>query len=331
MFKLENLNQINDLNYGPISRGNKYKYIIINESNDNKKYEIGKRYKQDIVFYNDLFDMSSHKFLKLKGFKIMEIKTFDTSTIFENIVNDFKIVREINYLNLLNSDDVTENMISAIKNHEEIVLNAFLNSKEKIYLEVVINSGVHKYLDEIITEYINGKTKYEDMVSLIIREYGRNKDLDYFINDDDNSLIQKEVLNIGRPQDLDLMQNKNKMSNNELRLILSHGRKKDIEHYSKICNSFFEDTINRMIINTYNDDFIDDCIKIYYNDSLLMDFIVKYANKKQLDILVKNNSQSVRLSVAKREYKEHLDKLANDDNIHIYEFVSEKLKDLNSI
>lgn len=147
-----------------------------------------------------------------------------------------------------NGDDIVENIISAIKNHEEIVLDTFLNSKKNIYLEVVVNSGVHKYLDKIITEYTNGETKYEDMVSLIIREYGRNKDLDFFVNDDDSSLIQKEILNIGRPQDLDLMQNKNKMSNNELRLILSHGRKKDIEHYSKICNSFFKDTINKMII-----------------------------------------------------------------------------------
>ena len=138
-------------------------------------------------------------------------------------------------------------------------------------------------------------------------------------------------MNIGRPQDLDLMQNKNKMSNNELRLILNHGRKKDIEHYSKICNSFFEDTINRMIINTYNDDFIDDCIKIYYNNSMLMESIVTYANKKQLDILVKHNSPVVRLAVAKREYEEHLEKLANDDSIHVYEFVSEKLKDLNCV
>ena len=259
----------------------------------------------------------------------MEIKLFGKK--YYDIASDFKIVREINYLDLLDSDDIVENMISAIKNHEEIVLDTFLNSKQKVYLKVVIDSGIYKYLDKIITEYTNGKTKYEDMASLIIREYGRNKDLDFFVNDDDSPLIQKEILNIGRPQDLDLMQNKNKMSNNELRLILSHGRKKDIEHYSKICNSFFKDTINKMIIKTYNDDFIDNCIKIYYNDSLLMDFIVKYANKKQLDILVKNNSQSVRLSVAKREYKEHLDKLANDDNIHIYEFVSEKLKELNSI
>lgn len=53
--------------------------------------------------------------------------------------------------------------------------------------------------------------------------------------------------------------------------------------------------------------------------------------KEILDILVKHKGSFVRLAVAKREYKEHLDELANDDNIHIYEFVSEKLKDLNSI
>ena len=226
MFKIENLDQINSLTYKPIDRKNKYKYIIINKQYVDKKYEIGKRYKHDIVFYNNLFGLPSYAISKSENFKIMEIKLFGKT--YYDIASDFKIVREINYLDLLDSDDVVENMISAIKNHEKIVLDAFLSSKEKIYLEVVVNSGVHKYLDKIITEYINGETKYGDMVSLIIREYGRNKDLDFFVNDDDSSLIQKEVLNIGRPQDLDLMQNKNKMSNNELRLILNHGRKKDL-------------------------------------------------------------------------------------------------------
>lgn len=330
MFKLENLNQINDLNYGPISRGNKYKYIIINESNDNKKYEIGKRYKQDIVFYNDLFDMSSHKFLKLKGFKIMEIKTFDTSTIFENIVNDFKIVREINYLNLLNSDDVTENMISAIKNHEEIILNAFLDSKEIIYLKFVINSGVYKYSNKIITEYMNGKSKYENLISFIIKKYGRNKDLNYFIKYGD-CFIQDDVLSIGRPQDLNLIKSEIKISNAQLKTILNHGRKKDIDYYSMSNNHAFDDTLKEMIIRTYNDDFIDDCIKIYYDDFLLMEYIVKYANKKQLDILVKHDNYAVRLAVAKREYKEHLEKLINDPNEELSELVSKKLKKLNRV
>lgn len=226
MFKVENLDQINSLTYKPIDRKNKYKYIIINKQYVDKKYEIGKRYKHDIVFYNNLFGLPSYAISKSENFKIMEIKLFGKT--YYDIASDFKIVREINYLDLLDSDDVVENMISAIKNHEEIVLDAFLNSKEKIYLEVVINSGVHKYLDEIITEYTNGETKYEDIVSLIIREYGRNKDLDFFVNDDDGSLMQKEVLNIGRPQDLNFLL---KMFSNNLTVIsgvCKNGRKKDI-------------------------------------------------------------------------------------------------------
>ena len=329
MFKVENLNQINDFSYKPIGRENKYKYIIINKQYTNKKYEIGKRYKQDIVFYDNLSNLPSYPISKAKNFKIMEIKIF--GKVWDDIANDFKIIREIDYSNLLNSDDIVENMISAIKNHEEIVLNAFLNSKENIYLKLVVNSGIYKYLDEIITEYkINGKTEYEHIVSLIIKKYGRNKDLDHFIHYD-NSLMQKEILNIGRPQDLNLMQNKSKMSNNQLKEILSHGRKKDIEYYSNANNPFFTDTMNEMIIKTYNDDFIDDCINIYYDDSLFMEYIVKYANKKQLDILVKHDSYVVRLAVAKREYKEHLEKLINDSNEEVFEFVSEKLKKINYV
>lgn len=171
MFKVENLDQINSLTYKPIDRKNKYKYIIINKQYVDKKYEIGKRYKHDIVFYNNLFGLPSYAISKSENFKIMEIKLFGKT--YYDIASDFKIVREINYLDLLDSDDVVENMISAIKNHEEIVLDAFLNSKEKIYLEVVINSGVHKYLDDThkLIESNNYCVYYE------LFNYGRIKDL----------------------------------------------------------------------------------------------------------------------------------------------------------
>lgn len=306
MFKLENLNQINDLNYGPISRGNKYKYIIINESNDNKKYEIGKRYKQDIVFYNDLFDMSLHKFLKLKGFKIIEIKTFDTSTIFENIVNDFKIVREINYLNLLNSDDIVENMISAIKNHEEIVLNAFLNSKENIYLKVVVNSGIYKYLDEIITEYINGKAEYEHIVSLIIKKHGRNKDLDNFIKYD-NNMIRYNISKIGRPKDFKTLLRYKTISS--ISDVLEQGKIKVIEYFLNTEDKqMFFTSIIKSGIDEYLDMFMD------YKNKKLNKYIVEQGRKCDLDILVHDENEDIRKAVARHGYDDHLDILAKENN-----------------
>lgn len=316
MFKVENLDQINSLTYKPISKKNKYKYIIINKQYVDKKYEIGKRYKHDIVFYNNLFGLPSYAISKSENFKIMEIKLFGKT--YYDIASDFKIVREINYLDLLDSDNVVENMISAIKNHEEIVLDAFLNSKEKIYLEVVINSGVYKYLDEIITEYINGKTKYEDMVSLIIREYGRNKDLDFFVNDDDSSLIQKEILNIGRPQDLDLMQNKNKMSNNELRLILSHGRKKDVNIYIKdFDNTQFQNLIIETKINKYMDYIIENNFENIH-EILLVDI----GRKKDLDKIIKTKNEYILSKIINNQYEEHLLLLSH----HYYSDISKLAK-----
>lgn len=245
MFKVENLDQINSLTYKPIDRKNKYKYIIINKQYVDKKYEIGKRYKHDIVFYNNLSDLPSYAISKSENFKIMEIKLFGKT--YYDITSNFKIVREINYLNLLDSDDVVENMISAIKNHEKIVLDAFLSSKEKIYLEVVVNSGVHKYLDEIITEYINGETKYEDMVSLIIREYGRNKDLDKFLS---NYYHVETVINFGRNKDLDIFRH---WDENIICAVLKHGRYKEIKHfiYDKNCSLQFAITIVQTGIDRY--------------------------------------------------------------------------------
>lgn len=99
MFKIENLNQINSLTYNPIDKKNKYKYIIINKQYVDKKYEIGKRYKHDIVFYNNLSDLPSYAISKSENFKIMEIKLFGKT--YYDIASDFKIVREITFMILI--------------------------------------------------------------------------------------------------------------------------------------------------------------------------------------------------------------------------------------
>lgn len=311
MFKVENLDQINSLTYKPIDRKNKYKYIIINKQYIDKKYEIGKRYKHDIVFYNNLFGLPSYAISKSENFKIMEIKLFGKT--YYDIASDFKIVREINYLDLLDSDDVVENMISAIKNHEEIVLDAFLNSKEKIYLEVVINSGVHKYLDEIITEYINGETKYEDMVSLIIREYGRNKDLDNFINCD-NDEIKFQIANVGRPKDLDILINSRNFY--AIHSVLKNGRSKDIDKYMEdIDDCFYCSSIIKTGIDKYLDIFINN-----ENDYSLN--IVEQGRKCDLDVLVHNKDKLVKETVARHGFDDHLDILEKENNYNINQIIN---------
>ena len=312
MFKVENLDQINSLTYKPIDRKNKYKYIIINKQYIDKKYEIGKRYKHDIVFYNNLFGLPSYAISKSENFKIMEIKLFGKT--YYDIASDFKIVREINYLDLLDSDDVVENMISAIKNHEEIVLDAFLNSKEKIYLEVVINSGVHKYLDEIITEYINGETKYEDMVSLIIREYGRNKDLDNFINCD-NDEIKCQIADVGRPQDLDILINSRNFYS--IHSVLKNGRSKDIDKYMEdIDDCFYCSSIIKTGIDKYLDRFIN-------NENGYSLNIVEQGRKCDLDVLVHNKDKFVKETVARHGYDDHLDILEKENNYNINQIIDE--------
>lgn len=312
MFKVENLDQINSLTYKPISKKNKYKYIIINKQYVDKKYEIGKRYKHDIIFYNNLFGIPSYAISKSENFKIMEIKLFGKT--YYDIASDFKIVREINYLDLLDSDDIVENMISAIKNHEEIVLDSFLNSKEKIYLEVVINSGVHKYLDEIITEYINGETKYEDMVSLIIREYGRNKDFDNFINCD-NDEIKCQIADVGRPQDLDILINSRNFYS--IHSVLKNGRSKDIDKYMEdIEDCFYCSSIIKTGIDKYLDRFINN-----ENDYSLN--IVEQGRKCDLDVLVHNKDKLVKETVARHGFDDHLDILEKENNYNINQIIDE--------
>lgn len=315
MFKVENLDQINSLTYKPISKKNKYKYIIINKQYVDKKYEIGKRYKHDIIFYNNLFGLPSYAISKSENFKIMEIKLFGKT--YYDIASDFKIVREINYLDLLDSDDIVENMISAIKNHEEIVLDSFLNSKEKIYLEVVINSGVHKYLDEIITEYINGKTKYEDMVSLIIREYGRNKDLDNFINCNEDK-IKCEIADVGRPQDLDILINIGNFY--VINSVLENGRSKDINEYIEDIEDIEDCFHCSSIIKTGIDKYLDK----FVNNKIYCPFLISEQGRKcDLDILVHDEDEDIRKAVVYHGYDDHLDILEKENNYNINQIIDE--------
>lgn len=314
MFKVENLDQINNLTYNPIRKKNKYKYIIINKQYIDKKYEIGKRYKQDITFYNELSGLPSYAISKSENFKIMEIKLFGKT--YYNIASDFKIVREMNYLDLLDSDDIVENMISAIKNHEEIVLDAFLNSKEKIYLEVVINSGVHKYLDEIITEYINGETKYEDMVSLIIREYGRNKDLDNFINCNEDK-IKCKIADVGRPQDLDILINSGNFY--VINSVLKNGRSKDINKYIEDIEDIEDCFHCSSIIKTGIDKYLDK----FVNNKIYCPFLISEQGRKcDLDILVHDEDEDIRKAVAYHGYDDHLDILAKENNPKINQIIN---------
>ena len=85
----------------------------------------------------------------------------------ERTVSEFKVVKEIDYSKLINSDNYNVQLLSAEKNKEESMLEKFSNSDNPSALTAVINAGVDKYLDKLI--------KRNKSVSLILSKYKRKK------------------------------------------------------------------------------------------------------------------------------------------------------------
>lgn len=116
------------------------KYAFIANKN-NIKFEIGKRYflKKYIVLFFDSIEDMSHLFLQCKYNKLYEIELFSIKKYF---IEDFKIIKEINYKEFLNSNNQNIQILSAIKNHENQVLENFIVNGNNIEKYAVIESGV---------------------------------------------------------------------------------------------------------------------------------------------------------------------------------------------
>lgn len=286
-------------------------YILI-DNKEKMKYQIGKRYRfyseNGFIYYNRQFNDVCHNFESCNYDKIYKIKVYDNNNGSET--RDFKILQEINYKNLLNSKNEHEQFVSAIKNKEESVLNNFVKSDNYYEIKAIIKSREHKYIDIMITD----KEKYFDLntIILLIKKLGRNKDLNHFINHN-NENIKSEIANIGRPQDLDIFINDKNMI--VIENVLKNGRKKDINKYIK--NSFFIIPIIKTRIDKYLDFFIKN-----YNSSIDF-FIANQGRKCDLDILVHSKSEAVRKAVAHHGYDDHLDILEKENNPNINKIINE--------
>lgn len=209
----------------------KYMLVRTNMIWKNIKYQIGRTYKK--TKNNENFDLNyinSEYTINCDQYKILKIK--DNGYC-------FKILGEINYSEIIPNRN-TFKMIAAIKNKDEKILEEFVESDDDKLQIVVINAGVHKYLDILI------ETKGIFWASDIIKKYGRNKDLDYFIENTNDFFTLSCIANVGRNKDLDMLTN----STSNLRVIdsiIKNGRKKDIE---KFKNSIY----NKDVIKDFTDD-----------------------------------------------------------------------------
>lgn len=297
-------------------------YVCTRNKNKNIKdyikYEVGKRYKltKTLINYNispcgfesecDLDDFYSND-------KIYKIKIYDNNI--GNTTKDFKILHEINYKDLLNSKNRDERVISAIKNREESVLNDFVKCNAYYTIRTIIKSKVHKYLDEITTIAIKNK-KIIPYIVYLIRDIGRNKDLDNFINCNEDK-IKCEIADVGRPQDLDILINSENFY--VINSVLENGRSKDINEYIEDIEDIEDCFHCSSIIKTGIDKYLDK----FVNNKIYCPFLISEQGRKcDLNILVHDEDEDIRKAVAYHGYDDHLDILAKENNYNINKIIN---------
>jgi hypothetical protein len=273
-------------------------YICTRNKNikDHIKCEIGKRYKIKLYHYYESYcDIEYFD----SDMKIYKIKVYDDNYNI-HVSKDFKILCEINYNNLLNSKDEMEQSISAIKNKEKSVLDKFIKSNEIGKLKIVIKTHVHEYIDKIT------KTENKELILFLIKELGRNKDLDNFIKYD-NNMIRYNISKIGRPKDFKTLLRYKTISS--ISDVLEQGKIKVIEYFLNTEDKqMFFTSIIKSGIDEYLDMFMD------YKNKKLNKYIVEQGRKCDLDILVHDENEDIRKAVARHGYDDHLDILAKENN-----------------
>jgi len=299
-------------------------YITLDEnmSKNGIKYEFGKRYKGKIE-YNPFFKVDSTDNEKLK---YIEIEIFDGNIM--NKATDFKIIKELNYLDFYNSKFKSfphSVYILAMKCKDKEALEKLFSVITEKNADAVISSNVEPYIDLLL----NTDTYNFNALAKVIKKYGRNKLLDEVRTSGITHINAKiEAAKIGRPQDLDVLLN----DSNYLIVskVLENGRFKDIDHYLS-GSILVRQRFDYSIIQTGIDKYLDKYLK-YTGESILIE-LAEIGRKKDLDILVRSSSERVRNEVAKHGFNEHLDILVYDKSRLVLQSVleHERKKDIDII
>lgn len=294
-------------------------YICLNERKidlNHFRYEIGKIYKSKINCFDTLEDLliyyhyqGSMRFFKVR---FSEKNSTLLCNDVERIISEFKIVKEIDYLKLINSDNYNIQLLSAEKNKEESMLEKFSSSDNPSALIAVINAGVDKYLDKLI--------KRNKSVSLILSKYKRKKDIERFINSKDSELVSI-IAGFGISKYLDYLSKKAKSREEKYIIAAFGGRIKDVKKYLEMISkkNDFNDLncelhYNVLEILRLGYDCVLD-ILINYDD--FDEHVAKIGRKSDLDrIIKKRNNKFTLRKIASAGFDEHLDEiLKNKKNI----------------
>lgn len=279
-------------------------YVYINFLNQEEiKYTVGKRYHSEkgIYFKRRVRDFAFPIVLN-NCYKFYEIKIYKRTT--GGMATDFKIINEVNYRQFLHSNNKKEQILSIYKNYKTEILDKFIKNNDQNKFQIMIGLGINSYLDMLIND--KEHELYNYIKHIIIRRYGRNKDLNHFINDDD-FLNRSNIAKIGRPQDLNVLIND--YEDEVVKEVLSNGRFKDIDKY--IDNDIYLKTI----IHTKIDKYLDYIMKNKKIDTFLMNIIIDIGRKKDLDYFIENKelSKSQKMAIIRHGHEEHLKKLKEKD------------------
>lgn len=294
-------------------------YICLNERKidlNHFRYEIGKIYKSKINCFDTLEDLliyyhyqGSMRFFKVR---FSEKNSTLLCNDVERIISEFKIVKEIDYSKLINSDNYNIQLLSTEKNKEESMLEKFSSSDNPSALIAVINAGVDKYLDKLI--------KRNKSVSLILTKYKRKKDIETFINSKNLELVSI-ISGFGISKYLDYLSKKAKSREEKYIIAAFGGRIKDVKKYLEMIskkndfdNLSCELRYNVLEILRLGYDCVLD-ILINYDD--FDEHVAKIGRKSDLDRIIKKRNDKFTLrKIASAGFDEHLDEiLKNKKNI----------------
>lgn len=293
-------------------------YILIYK-NDKKKYEIGKRYNKYIYYYKELYNIG---YLCTKESKIFKIKIFHTVGV--KYVDDFKIIKEVDYeeaykgiYEKINKDYLLSLfMFLFIKTQNEIFFNELIEARKthsrnikELIDKAIISSGNYSYIDRV-------KNLTKSAKIYLLREIGRNKDIEKFIKNKDNDILSA-IIKIGRHCDLDFFM-KNSDDPYLKTQVLKHGRKRDIDLY---LNDINEPLFQNIIVLTGIDKYMDYIIENNFNHFSKI-YLLDIGRKKDLDMFVNIEERNFSLEIIDKQYDDHLRLLRHNKNIA----VSEKAK-----
>ena len=294
-------------------------YICLNERKidlNHFRYEIGKIYKSKINCFDTLEDLLiyCHYQGSMRFFKVRFSEKNSTLLCndVERIISEFKIVKEIDYSKLINSDNYNIQLLSTEKNKEESMLEKFSSSDNPSALIAVINAGVDKYLDKLI--------KKNKSVSYILSKYKRKKDIETFINSGNLELVAI-IAGFGISKYLDYLSRKAKSGEKKYVIAAFGGKIKDVEKYLEMIsekndfnNLSCELHYNVLEILRLGYDCVLD-ILINYDD--FDEHVAKIGRKSDLDKIIKKRNDKFTLrKIASAGFDDHLDKLLkNKKNI----------------